>query len=313
VREVADGERYKLLAADYVEAARPYRKKGREVHPECLVIAPTHSEGARVTAAIRDTLRSEGRLGEERELLQLTNLHLTEAQRRDVQSYQEGDVLQFTQNAKGHRRGERLTVLAGQPPPAELAARFQVYRPGTLKIAVGDRLRLTANGSTKDGHRLNNGELLTVAGFTKAGDLVDHRGWVLPKDWGHWQHGYVTTSVSAQSRTVHRVLIAMGQESLPAINREQMYVSLSRGKEWARLYTGDAKALVQGVQKSDVQVSATELARLRAAQVKRRGRLLHHVLRLRHYEDMERPRADLGPQIDMAQQAALERRMVYER
>lgn len=314
VREVADCERYQLLAADYLEAVKPERKRGKLTEPTALVIAPTHAEGAKVQAAIREGLKAQGRLGEEREFLQLTNRHLTEAERSDRYSYVAGDVVQFTQNAKGHRRGERLAIIEGQEPPAQLAPRFQVYRPRTVKIAVGDRLRLTANGSTKAGRRLNNGELLTVAGFTKAGDVVDHRGWVLPKDWGHWQLGYVTTSVSAQSRTVDRVLIAMGQDSLPAINREQMYVSLSRGKEWARLYTGDTKALLHGVQKADVHVSATELARLREAQTKRQSRLMNHVWRTRRHEQMARPPMDIGPQIDRSRQPALERSMVvYER
>ncbi len=312
VREVGDDQRYKLLAADYLEAVKPERKRGKTVEPTALVIAPTHAEGAKVSAAIREGLKEQGRLGEEREFLQLTNRHLTQAERSDRYSYLAGDVLQFTQNAKGHQRGERLAVIEGQEPPAHLAERFQVYRPGTLKVAGGDRLRLTANGSTKDGHRLNNGELLTVSGFTKAGDVMDHRGWVLPKDWGHWQMGYVTTSVSAQSRTVDRVLIAMGSESLPAINREQMYVSLSRGKEWARLYTGDAKALVHGVQKADVHVSATELARLRETQRKQRGRLLHHVWRTRRREEMARPRVGINRPIDKSRQPGLEKSMAYE-
>lgn len=311
VREVKDIGRYGVLAADYLEAVKPFGKNGRGRQPTALVIAPTNAEGAKVQAAIRQGLKAKGTLGEEREFLQLANRHLTEAERRDGHSYLPGDVLQFTQNAKGHRRGQRLTVDDGQAVPAALAERFQVYRPGVLRFAAGDRLRLTASGVTKDFHRLNNGELLTVAGFTNAGDVVDHRGWVLPKDWGHWQLGYVTTSVSAQSQTVDRVLIAMGAESLPAINREQMYVSLSRGREWARVYTGDAKALIQGVQKSEVRISATELARLRDKQRKHRRRLLHHVLRMGRQEEIARSGERL--QIDRSRQPALERSMAYER
>lgn len=305
IREVPDGERYQLLAKDYLDTVRPERKGGHSVEASCLVIAPTWAEAAKVTAAIREGLKAEGRLGEERTFLQLTNRHLTEAERRDPHCYLADDVIQFTQNAKGHRRGDRRTATAENTPPTHLAARFQVYRPGTVHFAVGDRLRLTASGTTKDGHRLDNGELLTVAGFTKTGDVVDHRGWVLPQDWGHWQSGYVTTSVSAQSRTVDRVLIAMGQESLPAINREQLYVSLSRGREWARVYTEDLQALARGVQKTETQVSATELQRRRASQARHRGRLLKHVWRMQRYENERRP--DTGPHIDRVRETALER------
>ena len=121
--------------------------------------------------------------------------------------------------------------------------------------------------------------ILTVAGFTKAGDIVDHRGWVIGRDYGHLAHGYVTTSVSSQSRTVDRVLVAVGSESLPATSREQLYVSLTRGREWARVYTDDAERLQKAVERTDTRVSATELAARRAAQLRLRSSL-HRDLRL---------------------------------
>lgn len=279
--ELPDGERYRRLADDYLAATAPVRRKvkgrWREVAPSALVVAPTHAEGAKVTAAIREGLHAQGRLGEEREFTRLIPMNLTEAERADPHRYEPGAVIQFTQNAKGHRRGERVELSGGVVPPAHLAARFQAYRPGTVRLAAGDRVRVTANGTTKDGHRLNNGELLTVVGFTKGGEIVDQRGWVIPKDYGHLAHGYVTTSVSSQSRTVDRVLVAMGSESLPATNREQLYVSLTRGKEWARVYTDDAERLTKAVEKTETRVSATELAERRVAQLRRRASLLRDV------------------------------------
>ena len=42
----------------------------------------------------------------------------------------------------------------------EVADRFEVYRSRPLALAVGDRIRVTAGGTTKDGkHRLSNGSL----------------------------------------------------------------------------------------------------------------------------------------------------------
>ena len=56
------------------------------------------------------------------------------------------------------------------------------------------------------------------------------------KEFGHLAHGYVTTSHASQGKTVDRVLIAMGSESRPAINAEQFYVSVSRGRDQATVY-----------------------------------------------------------------------------
>ena len=67
---------------------------------------------------------------------------------------------------------------------------------------------MTANGRTADGrHRLNNGALYTVKGFTPAGDVVVDNGWVIGRDFGHVAHGYVVTSHASQGKTVDKVLI----------------------------------------------------------------------------------------------------------
>jgi conjugative relaxase-like TrwC/TraI family protein len=313
VKEVPDAERHKLLAADYLEAVKPERRRAgdrwEEVTPTALVIAPTIAEGARVSEQIRAGLKARGQLGQEREFLQLCSLQMTEAQRADPHVYRKGDLIEFTQNAPGRRRGERVEVAEGSPPPAHLAARFQAYRPGTIRLAEGDRVRITLGGRTREGHRLNNGDVLTVARFDAQGDVVDHRGWVIPKEYGHLASGYVTTSVSGQSRTVDRVLIAAGPESMGAVNRREMYVDLSRGREWARVYTSSAEELARAAAREDRQVSATELARLRKEQT-RRALLERHLELLRRRRD---PAPERGPHVDRQAHQVLERGVSLER
>ncbi len=52
----------------------------------------------------------------------------------------------------------------------------------------------------------------------------------------------------------------MGSESLPAMSAEQFYVSASRGRERAMIYTDLAPAaLRQAIQRQDTRKSATEL------------------------------------------------------
>ena len=257
VREVPDADRYRVLAADYLAATRD-RKPGGAART-ALIVAPTHAEGAQVTAAVRAALKAAGGLADEREVRAWVPARLTEAERRDPARYRPGDLLQFHQHAPGHARGERLVVGDGTPPVAA-AARFQLYRPAGLPVAVGDRLRVTANGKTKDGrHRLDNGDLLTVAGFTPAGDLVDARGWVVAADFGHLAHGYAVTSHASQGRTVDTVLLAQSAVSFPASGREQFYVSASRGREAVVVYTDDKAGLARAVGRADPRLTATEL------------------------------------------------------
>ena len=181
-------------------------------------------------------------------------------------------------------------------------------------MAKGDRLRITHNGTTQDGHRLNNGDIVTVANVTKDG-IVDQRGWVIPADFGHLAHGYVVTSVTSQSRTVDRLLAAMGPESLPAINRAQLYVTLSRGKQWARLYSHSAEELARAVKKDEVQISATELAERHRRKRAWRQRLQKHVafLQRRVVQERRYPQPQVDRMHNPMTQELRDQEMTHER
>ncbi len=204
--------------------------------------------------------KAAGRLGSNEQTFDaLENANLTEAERADAVSYSPGDVLVFHQNAKGHQKGDRVVVGEG-PLPLDQAARFQVYRRSQLPIAAGDTLRVTRNGSTADGkHRLNNGAIYTVKGFTRSGDIRLANGWTVARDFGHLAHGYVVTSHASQGKTVDRVFIGQSSESFPASSREQFYVSASRGRQQVTVYTDDKEALLEAVSRGDGRLTATEL------------------------------------------------------
>jgi ATP-dependent exoDNAse (exonuclease V) alpha subunit len=255
VREIADPDaRRSALTAEYLAASRT---------GSVLVVAPTHAEGDAVTADIRDHLRATDRLGRERTFRRLTPTHWTEAEKRDATRYVSGEhVLHFHQNAAGGvKRGTRQTVTDDRPVPTQLADRFEVYAAGELPLAEGDRVRVTANGNTADGrHRLTNGAIFTVGGFTLGGDLVlKENGWVVSRDYGFLAHGYAVTSHSSQGRTVDHVLLSEPAAALGAASREQFYVSVSRGKHGCTVYTDDRPALAAAVSASDRRVAATEV------------------------------------------------------
>ena len=289
--EVQGQERYRRIAEDYADVITQRKANGE--FKTSLVVAPTHAEIRHVTAAIRDTLKERGKLGtKEREFVSLRSLNLTEAERTDANSYQTGQVVQFHQNAKGFKRGERVTVVdAGAAGvnvtrsdgsktllPYSETRKTQVYRPEKLTLSEGDKLRITLNGYTRETRRgllgsrgkdrLNNGALYQVEGFTKQGDIKLTNGFVIPKDYGGLTHGYVVTSHASQGKTVDIPLVALGQESFAAANREQLYVSLSRGREAVRLYTDDKAAMMDAVQSTSARLSATELMGVEQAKEK---------------------------------------------
>lgn len=265
VRELPDVDRDRVIAKDYAESLR----EGAST----LVVSPTHREGERITAAIRAELQGEGWLGADSRLVpELDSLNLTEAERADRGSYVAGDVLVFHQNAKGYRRGERVVISDPATVPVDQAARFQVFRRATLAVAPGEVLRVTRNGTTLNGkHRLNNGSLVAVKTFDARGNLVLANGWTVARDYGHLAHGYVITSHASQGKTVDRVLIAQSSDSFPASSREQLYVSVSRGRKRATIYTDSRGALLDAVARSEDRMTATELVRLARVAEERDG------------------------------------------
>lgn len=252
----------KPLVDDYMEGVK--RKKSM------LVVAPTHVEGDEITAEIRKRLKQEGIAGQDEVTLDtLKPVGWTDAEKGDLKRYG-SEVLQFHRNSGAFKAGQRITANRLTDPKTKLRPEhFSVYSPSTLYVAVGDTLRATGNGWNVEGkdrkrgtHRINNGDLMTVVGFDN-GDLKVQSGkstFLVSKDYGQLAHGYVATSYASQGKTVDRVLIAMGHESLPAVNAAQFYVSASRGKESARIYTDlNPTTLREAIQKSDPRMSATEL------------------------------------------------------
>lgn len=265
VVEMDTDARYQQLARDYVQAVR----QGKTA----LAIAPTHAEGKKVTDAIREALKAKGKLQKERDFTRLTALSWTQAERSDAGNYTPGMVVQFHHKTQGFERtervavrevlGETVTIERGNGDrvllPLHTAEKFTVYHADTVKLAAGDKLRIMHNGSTMDNHRLNNGAVFDVSGFTRSGDIKLSNGWVVKRDYGHLAHGYCLTSHASQGMTVDRVFIAQNADSSSASSREQFYVSVSRGRENVAIYTDDKQALKEAVLGSSSRMAAMEL------------------------------------------------------
>jgi hypothetical protein len=272
IKQVEDSDRYKQLAASYLAATSEKKRGG--ANKSALVVSPTHAEAQRITQAIRAGLKRKGKLGDERVVNAWVSAHLTDAEKSDPTQYDPGDLLQFHQNAPGYTKGVRLIVGEKAKPPTELAKRFEAYRPMQLALAVGDRVRVTAGGKTKDGkHRLSNGSLLSVQGFSKRGDIIVDHGWVIDRDFGHLSHGYVVTSHASQGVTVDKVFVGVSSESFPATYQRTAYVAVTRGKEQAQIFTDNRNELLKAISRPDDPLSATEISKDTPKKPRLRGRL----------------------------------------
>ena len=128
------------------------------------------------------------------------------------------------------RDGGRAAAAAGR---GQAGAFRRSSSAGEVKLAVGDTIRITANGRDATGkHRVDNGRIDTIARLHAgaAASCLPTAG-CLPKDFAHLKHGLVSTSPAAQSKDKAHTWQQLNRASLGAVGAEQFLVSLSRGKQ----------------------------------------------------------------------------------
>src|SRR5665213_2603139 len=261
------------LAGDELHgsAAKSYLKALAE-SKSVLLVAPTWAEIEAVTEKVRAELKSSGRLAlEEKEFQVFDSLSWTEAQKRDARQYRPGMVIRFHRRGHGFEKGETVAVVAAANDSLKVQhadgsenifplgagfASFDVGEKRKLKVAADDKLLLQANAVAVRKHFVN-GELVEVKAV-QGDSILLADGRVIPADYRTFTHGYAVTSHAAQGKTVDEVLLVASSRSLPAINQEQFYVSISRGCERCQIFTDDSDLLRSHITRSSARLAAVE-------------------------------------------------------
>ena len=260
-----DGQLYQRAADAYLSAT----KQGRSV----LLVSPTWAEIEAVTEKVRERLKTEGVVGPDDETISVfDSFSWTEAQKKNVSQYEPGQRLRFIRKTRLFDRGETAEVVAimenglrvRRPDGTEVdfiphaaAASFDVGAARELQVAAGDWLLLQANATG-----FVNGERVQLREIHR-GRITLTDGRDLPGSFNTFTHGYAVTSHSSQSKTVDDVLVVASSRSFGAVNREQFYVSSSRGRKGVHVFTDDAELLARRVGDSHERKAASELQALR--------------------------------------------------
>jgi ATP-dependent exoDNAse (exonuclease V) alpha subunit len=264
ITELAGDELHGSVVKSYLKALAENKS--------VLLVAPTWNEIEAVTEKVRAELKSSGRLAlDEKEFQVFDSLSWTEAQKRNARQYRPGMAIHFHRSGHGFEKGETVAVVAIENdslkvqradhteiffPLGQGSALFDVGEKRKLKVAAGDKLLLQANAVAVRKHFVN-GELVEVKRLAgEAIILTDGR--TIPADYRTFTHGYAVTSHAAQGKTVDEVLLVASSRSLPAINQEQFYVSISRGRERCQIFTDDSDLLRSQVTRSSARLAAIE-------------------------------------------------------
>lgn len=259
VHEIADRlERVEVIAKAYAE--RP---------EQTLVVSPDNHSRQQINERIRRELQSSGRVEdqEHRVTVLVTRQDMTGADRQWAAQYEAGDTVRYARvsQAIGVKAGEYVRVSSidrernlltveresGEQlsyDPRRLHG-VSVYREAERDFSAGDRVQFTA--PYKD-ERIANRQLGTVEQIDREGNLqvrLDSGQNVQfnIREHPHLDYGYAVTSHSSQGATADRVLIHVDTDQAyeKLVNARLAYVSVSRGRYDAQIYTNDAQRLVR--------------------------------------------------------------------
>src|SRR5216683_2208623 len=273
IREVADIEhRRRQIARGYLAA----HESGERV----LVVSPANDERRELNKAIRAKLIARGHvdpLGQEHAILVSRNL--SGAQRASAYHYEEGDLIRFTRGSKqfaipkgGYGRVEAadrdanaLTINTGsgrriEYNPVRLFG-VEVFSEEKRVLSRGDRIQFRAPDRALG---VANGEFATIESIDSVRALVrldSGRQLSAASDrLRHIDHGYASTSHSAQGATVDRVVVDINTQLSPElVNRKQFYVSISRARSGIAIFTDDRPQLGHAVNRSREKSLALDL------------------------------------------------------
>jgi conjugative relaxase-like TrwC/TraI family protein len=286
VAEHADlAERHNAVVRDFMATPRGQ---------SCIVIAPSNDERRDLNQRIREALIEAGKVQKASFQASIRiSRGLTQAQKKEVRTYQVGDLLTFQRGSKvyGIAQGavgkvagvdlEQRTVrveMAGGQQVEFAPARFrgaEVHQVETRRFAVGDRIQYREaqkpEGSQiqAQGFRIANGD----TGIIRELDRDTGRARIelegtrrcVHLDLGRAQpvdHAYAITSHASQGRTVDRALVVVDTgQSRELVNRQQFYVSVSRARLDARVYTSSREDLAAVVSRDAGKSSALALVK----------------------------------------------------
>jgi ATP-dependent exoDNAse (exonuclease V) alpha subunit len=234
-----------------------------------LVISPHNRSRTEINERIHAELQRSGHVSNEEHRIRtlVPRQDLTGADRTWAQRYDVGDVLRYSRASKETDigKGAYAQVKSIDAPKNRLTVELQdgtqrtydprrqqgvsVFREEMRSFSVGDRIQFTAPANDLN---VANRELGTIESIEEDGRLrlkMDGGRAVEldPRLHPHLDHGYGMTSHSSQGQTADHVLIHVDTElgAKDLLNSRMAYVSVSRGRYDAQIYTNNALTLGQ--------------------------------------------------------------------
>jgi hypothetical protein len=227
-----------------------------------LIVSPDNDSRREINQLIHRELQERGVVGAGEHPVKVLQARqeLTGADRAWAGQYEEGDVVRYAKGSARlgiepgeYARVERvdtkqnlITIERGNGEQQSYDPRrlqgVTIYRENERAISQGERVQFTAPNKEL---RVANRELGTIEKINDAGDVRIRMDSGREVEFNirqhpHLDYGYALTSHSSQGQTADRVLIHIDTErGQQLVNSRTAYVSVSRGRHDAHIYTND--------------------------------------------------------------------------
>jgi AAA domain len=234
-----------------------------------LVISPDNRSRIEINERVHAELQRSGLVSNEEHRIRtlVPRQDLTGADRTWAERYEVGDVLRYSRTSKatGIGKGEYAQVKSIDAPRNRLTVELQngtqrtydprrqqgvsIFREEIRNFSVGDRIQFTAPANDLRVANRELGVIESIDGHERLRLKMDGGRAVEldPRKHPHLDHGYAMTSHSSQGQTADRVLIHVDTElgTKALLNSRMAYVSVSRGRYDAQIYTNNSQTLGQ--------------------------------------------------------------------
>ena len=244
-----------------------------------LVLTPSNEERKKVNILMREKLMEE-RVLKNKDIIMdsFENRYLSQYELKHALSYYASDVVRFNRTYKGGggreavEKGEYFDVVAVNDKKNILSLRscldgryininpnrqggnkkggLSVFKKNDIPLQVEDRIRWTDNNlkikrnTVLTVKQISSGEIHCVTDKKKSITL-DRR--ILSDQ--HFTYDYASTIYSSQGKTCEHVLALANTKHVNVVNQKSFYVSVSRAKQSAVLFTDDTSRLKRAMEK----------------------------------------------------------------
>ena len=272
VKEIPNAEdRVRAIAKAYVESPQ-----------NTLIVSPDNASRRELNVAVRQDLKLIGTLAMEDHTLRVLvqRQDMTGAERSWANHYEVNDVIRYTRGSKaiGIGAGAYASVVTTDPAanlltvekanhelatydPRRLTG-VSVYQEIDREFSVGESIQFTAPDKSLG---VANRDLAVIESIHPDGRVIaglsdNRRIEFNAREHPHFDHGYAVTSHSSQGLTSERVLVHADTSVHPdLLNSRFAYVSVSRARHDAVVFTDDMAKLVPQLEADVSKTSALEI------------------------------------------------------